>query len=708
MDSPSWPLPLVPPLTAPAVSMPAARSTAWASARRISMVSYSHRSPWGSAIRVPSRMTGSATAGAATTWGSWAWARSPRTNLIRSRWAVSRSTLIARHLDKPSCQATRSLPSNPRVAVRLTEASTQHARLDTALELRRAVLRSGRARMNLRRVSVAWSLMLLSLIGCDGRQPLAPSFAVVSTPAVLTATAVWFSQINLAWQDNSKNASGSEVYRSTTGPSGTFALRSSTGAGVTSYPDGGLSGATQYCYKVRAFKVSGPNRSYSPFSTTACATTPAPPVPRAPSAVNAVPRFYLFDVSWSDNSSDETGFRVERAATSAGPWTAVGTTSANGTSLADYLVNYTYDDRPACYRVFAVNSYGDSDPSNVDCTAMPAMPTNLKANPVGGTSVDLSWTDNSAVEDGFGVWRAGGGADWSIVATLPANTTVYHDAGLTADNTYLYAVHAMKDGGSSYDTDPVQVVLATKPPAAPSGLGVQPTSSSSVYGLWLDQSSNEAGFRIERSSDGTGNWVTAATTAIDEYYFNEAGLSAEQQACYRVFAFNNLGDSPPSNTACTTPPAGPTGLTVAAVDATTVNLAWTDNSAVEDGYEVWVDDGYGNVYAVASLASNTTTVAYADPYCTYCYAYFVVAVKDGGYSDWSNEVFPTPPASSSIARVRSTSRPAPNLTPSLKRAAATPSRMAAPRRPLGPTTPPHGSTSRAPATRRPMQTGGKP
>src|SRR5438034_11198373 len=119
--------------------------------------------------------------------------------------------------------------------------------------------------MDLRRVCLAWSLLVLTLIGCDGRQPLAPSFSVVSTPASLTATAVWFSQINLAWQDNSKNESGFEVYRSTTGPSGAFVLRGSTGAGVTGYPDGGLSGATQYCYKVRAFKVSGPNRTYSPF-----------------------------------------------------------------------------------------------------------------------------------------------------------------------------------------------------------------------------------------------------------------------------------------------------------------------------------------------------------------------------------------------------------------------------------------------------------
>src|SRR5207245_7504283 len=91
-------------------------------------------------------------------------------------------------------------------------------------------------------------------------------------------------------------------------------------------------------------------------------------------------------------------------------------------------------------------------------------------------ALPISWTDNSGVEDGFTLWRAGGGADWSVVATLPANTTVYHDAGLTPDNTYWYVVYATKDGGSSGSSESVQVVLATTPPVAASDLGVQPTS----------------------------------------------------------------------------------------------------------------------------------------------------------------------------------------------------------------------------------------
>jgi TolB protein len=85
------------------------------------------------------------------------------------------------------------------------------------------------------------------------------------------------SAIAVSWQDNSTNETGFEVYRSTTGPSGAFALLASTAANVTAYSDGGLSGSSQYCYEVRAVRTRGGKTSYSAFSSAACATTLPPP-----------------------------------------------------------------------------------------------------------------------------------------------------------------------------------------------------------------------------------------------------------------------------------------------------------------------------------------------------------------------------------------------------------------------------------------------
>ena len=43
----------------------------------------------------------------------------------------------------------------------------------------------------------ASSLLLISFLGCDNPEPLAPSFMVVNPPASLAATAIAFNQINL-------------------------------------------------------------------------------------------------------------------------------------------------------------------------------------------------------------------------------------------------------------------------------------------------------------------------------------------------------------------------------------------------------------------------------------------------------------------------------------------------------------------------------
>jgi hypothetical protein len=123
--------------------------------------------------------------------------------------------------------------------------------------------------------------------------------------------------------------------------------------------------------------------------------------------------------------------------------------------------------------------------------------------------------------------------------------------------------------------------------------------------------------------------------------------------CYRVTAFNELGDAAPSPAACTAPPAAPTDLGTTAVDERTVRLAWNDNSSVEDAYQVWlywsyehcngnVCDGFSeDLRLVAELPAKSTTYstdAHAD-YGVGSVIYWVAAIRDGGTSDMSNTVF---------------------------------------------------------------------
>jgi uncharacterized protein len=460
----------------------------------------------------------------------------------------------------------------------------------------------------------------------------------LTAPSNLSAAAVSPSRIDLVWQDKSSNETGFKLHRSTTGPNGTFALLTTTAANVTRYSNSGLSPSTQYCYKVRAFRRIGSKTSYSAFSNTACATTPATS-PLAPRNVYVRPAWSDgVIIGWSDNADNEAGYRVERSAQSTGPWvTVVIRGPMNGLHSQEASDGGLTPDLPVCYRVVAFNSTGDS-PSGAHCTVPPARPTNLTAKPLDDLSVELTWMDNSAFEDGYKVLRMRSGLPGDVVATLPANASSYHETGLSGNMTYEYRVQATKDGGNSSPSEIARASLALLPPAAPSGARAFPNGSTGIAILWTDQSANDDGFRIERSTDGGLTWVFAVEG--DPWSSSTSGVTdwnrtPEFEVCYRVIAWNTAGQSGPSNTSCTTPPAGPTNVTWSQIDANTAEVRWDDNSRVEDGYEMYALGTEGDWLLLASVPPNSTSAHYDLTLVPPSYSGpILAATKDGGYSDW--------------------------------------------------------------------------
>jgi Tol biopolymer transport system component len=267
--------------------------------------------------------------------------------------------------------------------------------------------------------SIAFLLMIVALV--SGTTIIVSAAAQPNAPSNTNAVAVSDSQVNVSWQDNSPNDTGFEIHRSTNGPSGTFTLRATTAAGVTSGADAGLNPSTQYCYKVRAFKKADGHTTYSNFSNTACATTLPPPAPNPPSNTQVVAVSDTQNyVSWQDNSPNETGFEVYRSTNGPnGAFTLIGTTTARATSRVDTGLNSSTQ---YCYEVRAfitmnnVTTY--SGFSNTACaTTLPAP----------GLHVTAATTGVALDADGYSldVWQGSGASRIHVTsASLPANGTV--------------------------------------------------------------------------------------------------------------------------------------------------------------------------------------------------------------------------------------------------------------------------------------------
>ncbi len=180
-----------------------------------------------------------------------------------------------------------------------------------------------------------------------------------AAPTNLTATTVSSSQINLSWTDNANNENGFKVEQSTDGTN--FTQIAMLGSNTVSFSATGLAASTTYFYRVVSFNDAG----NSSFSNTASATTSgAPPaVPAAPSNLTAttISRTQI-NLSWADNSGNESGFQIERCKTAnCTTFVQIAQVGANVTTFADTSLN---KNTAYNYRVRAFNAGGNSAYSN--------------------------------------------------------------------------------------------------------------------------------------------------------------------------------------------------------------------------------------------------------------------------------------------------------------------------------------------------------
>ena len=311
-------------------------------------------------------------------------------------------------------------------------------------------------------------------------------------------------------------------------------------------------------------------------------SVPPGPLPNAPSSLTAqAASSSQISLSWTDNSSNEEGFQIERS-TAAAAFTGIATVAPNVTSYTNSglaaSTSYTY-------RVRAYNGGGSSGYSNTASATTQAassgpatFSSTASASPASvapgvATTIQATLTNTGgSLSDGIvdlEVYSAAGvlaGQQFYTGQNLAAGGSYTYTWLWTAPSTpgnYTVKVGVFGPGWAplyhwNSNAATVSVVSSPAPaPAAPSSLTAQAASSSQISLSWTDNSSNEEGFQIERSTAAAAFTGIATVGANIRSYWDQ-GLAASTSYSYRVRAYNGSGNSGYSNTSSATTSAATT------------------------------------------------------------------------------------------------------------------------------------------------------
>jgi fibronectin type 3 domain-containing protein len=203
-------------------------------------------------------------------------------------------------------------------------------------------------------------------------------------------------------------------------------------------------------------------------------------------------------------------------------------------------------------------------------------------------------------------------------------------------------------------------------PKAPGTLVAVPATASQINLAWLDNATDETGFEVEQSTDGT-KFVKVGDLPANTITYQDKSLKSATKYWYRVRARNSSGASAYSNVANTTTlvvvaiPKAPSALVATAASSSQINLSWADNATDETGFEVERSTDALSFAKIADLGPNVTTYQHTGLAPAARYWYRVLAKNSAGKSVYSNianattqQVAPNAPSSLSATAVSTT------------------------------------------------------
>ena len=425
----------------------------------------------------------------------------------------------------------------------------------------------------------------------------------------------------------------------------------------------------------------------------------APSQPAAPTNLAAQAKgSSTIDLSWDDNSNNETGFEIEHK-TGSGSFKPLATVRTNVNTYED---NNLTASTIYIYRVRASNNSGNSLYSDeAPATTAPsssnnppsvtiasprdnttfiegediAIKVNASDNDGTVTKVELSVDGNKLDEDTSDPYEF----TWSgaAVGTYDLTTVATDNDGETSTSSAV-RITIETDGGG----DPKENLALGKGITASSEKSNKPPKNSNDGddgSYWQSSSNNETqwlqvdlagsvaigrakviwkskyfavSYQLEVSTDGN-SWTSVYSTTNgakgeQEFTFSQVTvkyarllMTEANKSYYRLLELEIFSGTPGSS------PEKPTNLVADAAGSSTIELRWNDNSANETGFKIERKTGSGAFAEIASVGANVKTYTDNGLTASTTYSYRVRAYNGSDDSDYSDIVPATTAPSSS-------------------------------------------------------------
>lgn len=463
-------------------------------------------------------------------------------------------------------------------------------------------------------------------------------------PANLAITAFSSSSVSMSWSDISAVEDGYELQRKLT-PSDENGYETivTTEKDVNVYVDTEVEPNNSYDYRIRTTFGD----LFSTWTDKASANTLSEPA-GLEATVNSDSEIEL---SWTEIG---TAYRLERKEIDANSWSTAAELAAGVTSYTDTDLN---EATAYQYRLFALFADYVSDPSDVVmAVTIPTTPSSFSAvqdeNTL--TTINISWVDESTRETRYELQRrVGSEGDLQGYRSFNPNVESFSDVSLEANQSYYYRLSAIAEVIIDEDntievrspwSGIVSATTSVLTPSPPTDLTGEAIDYANVSLSWTDNADNEIGFVIERGLSRFGDYTSIDSLDVDAEVYIDEELDELTQYFYRIYAYNEYGNSDVSSVVAVTTPEGPPApvedFRVLQYDYREVFLAWTDAAHNEYGFvlerKLAADPEFrvlARLEADPTDGDTTYRDLEVDPLTTYQYR--IYSYNQAGNSDYS-------------------------------------------------------------------------